>query len=86
MVEKREYVKRLGVFLHQNGTTMSITELADHLKRNHFKTDSGADYEGGRGTYGFISTTYDWLVAQGQQAEADSVAKAFTKPDGSYAY
>jgi hypothetical protein len=85
-MDKREYIKRLAVFLNENGTTMAATELAEHLNRNNFKTGYGTDYEGGRGTYRLVSTTYDWLVSQGQQTEADCVAKAFPQPDGTYAF
>ncbi|GAB3557799.1 hypothetical protein GCM10027577_47550 [Spirosoma fluminis] len=65
---------------------MSVVELADHLNRNQFKTGYGTDYEGGRGSYRLVSTTYDWLVAAGRQEEANYVAAAFPKSDGDYAY
>jgi hypothetical protein len=85
-MDKKEYIKRLATFLHDNGTTMAVNELAEHLNRNKFKTGYGTKYEGGRGTYTLIHATYDWLVSIGQQTEADNVAKAFPKPDGSYAF
>jgi len=72
--------------LGNNGTTMATNELAEHLKRNKFKTSYGTEYEGGRGTYTLIHATYDWLVANGQQSEADYVANAYPKPDGNYAF
>jgi len=85
-MDKKEYIRRLATFLHDNGTTMAVTELAEHLNRNNFKTGYGAEYEGGRGTYTLIRATYDWLVSIGRQAEADNVANAFPKPDGNYAF
>jgi len=85
-MDKKEYIKRLATFLCENGTTMAANELAEHLNRNKFKTSYGTEYEGGRGTYTLIHATYDWLVTNGKQIEADSVASAFTKPDGSYAF
>lgn len=85
-MDKKEYIKRLATFLHDNGTTMAANELAEHLNRNNFKTGYGTEYEGGRGTYTLIHATYDWLVASGQQTEADNVAEAFPKPDGNYAF
>lgn len=85
-MDKKEYIKRLATFLNDNGTTMAANELAEHLNRNKFKTSYGTEYEGGRGTYTLIHATYDWLVANGQQTEADNVAKAFPKPDGKYAF
>lgn len=83
---KKEYIKKLAIFLNENGTTMAANELAEHLNRNNFKTDYGTEYEGGRGTYTLIHATYDWLVSIGQQNEADKVAKSFPKPDGNYAF
>ncbi len=85
-MDKKEYIKRLATFLNDNGTIMAANELAEHLNRNNFKTSYGTEYEGGRGTYTLIHATYDWLVANGQQTEADNVAKAFPKPNGNYAF
>lgn len=85
-MDKKEYIKRLAIFLHDNGTIMAANELAEHLNRNNFKTSYGTEYEGGRGTYTLIHATYDWLVSIGQKSEADKVAQAFPKPDGNYAF
>lgn len=85
-MDKKEYIRRLGNFLSTNGTTMAINELADHLNRNNFKTSYGTEYEGGRGTYTLIHATYDWLVSIGKQDEANSIAGAFTRSNGEYAY
>lgn len=57
-MDKKEYIRRLATFLHDNGTTMAVTELAEHLNRNNFKTGYGSEYEGGRGTYTLIHATY----------------------------
>lgn len=84
-MDKKEYIRRLAKFLHNNGTTMAANELAEHLNRNNFKTSYETEYEGGRGTYTLIHATYDWLVSIGQKPEADHVAQAFPKPDGNYA-
>jgi hypothetical protein len=85
-MDKKEYIRRLAIFLHDNETTMAVTEPAEHLNRNNFKTGYGTEYEGGRGTYTLIHATYDWLVSNGQQDDADKVAKAFPKSDGNYAF
>lgn len=85
-MDKKEYIKRLAAFLNENGTTMAVNELAEHLNRNNFKTGYGTEYEGGRGTYKLISATYNLLIANGQQMEAENVAKAFPKPNGNYAF
>jgi hypothetical protein len=80
------YVRRLANFLRSNGTIMAATELAEHLNRNGFKTTTGSEYEGGRGTYTLIHATYDWLVSIKAPDDAENVAKAFSKPNGDYAY
>ena len=85
-MDKREYISRLAKTLAENGTRMSGKELAQHLNRNGFKTSYGAEYSGGRGTYRLLSSTYKWLVQNNRQKDADNVATAFPKPDGTYAY
>ena len=65
---------------------MAVNELAIHLNRNNFKTNSGEEYEGSRGTYTLVHATYDWLISIDKQDDADKVAQSFTKSDGSYAF
>ena len=66
---------------------MSGDELATHLNRNHFFTGSGTEYQGGRGTYRLITTTWRWLNDDlSLPNEAEKVATAFVKQDGTYAY
>lgn len=87
MNEKRAYIWRLATFLHTNGMVMSAEELADHLNRNDFLTDYGSEYQGGRGTYTLIRSTWRWLHDDlAMPVEAEHVALAFVKPDGGYAY
>jgi len=86
MLEKKEYVRRLAKFLVENQTTMTGRNLADHLNWNEFKTSYDTEYAGGRGTYKLINATYDWLVSIEFQNDADCVALAFKKPDGTFAY
>jgi hypothetical protein len=86
MNAKKFYVWKLADFLERNGMRMSGEELAEHLNRNKFLTSYGETYEGGRGTYKLIRETWSWLNEIGLPDEAEKVAKAFVKPDGSYAY
>ena len=87
MNEKRAYIWRLAVFLHTSGMVMSGEELAEHLNRNNFLTGYGSEYQGGRGTYTLIRSTWRWLNDDLQMPnEAEHVARAFVKPDGGYAY
>jgi hypothetical protein len=85
-MNKKEYIGHLANVLVSNNTTMTGENIAHHLNEIGFKTSYGTEYEGGRGTYKLISDTYDWFVAKGKQADADNIAHAFTKPDGTYAY
>ena len=87
MNEKKVYVWQLASFLSDHGMIMSGEELAEHLNRNEFLTSYGTEYQGGRGTYRLISETWKWVNNElGLSDEAGKVAKAFVKPDGSYAY
>ncbi len=87
MNEKKVYIWRLASFLSMNDMTMSGEELADHLNRNEFLTSYGTEYQGGRGTYKLIRETYYWLHdTLTLPNEANHVASAFVKPDGTHAY
>lgn len=85
-MNNKEYVRRLGGFLVDNGMTMDVPNLAEHLNWNNLKTGYGTEYSGKRGTYTLIHATYDWLVSIGEQVDADKVAQAFRKPDNTFAY
>ncbi len=87
MNEKKLYIWKLADFLSRHEMRMSGEELADHLNRNKFLTNYGTEYQGGRGTYTLIRETWNWLQHDLQLTEeAEKVAEAFVKPDGSYAY
>jgi hypothetical protein len=87
MNEKRTYIWKLATFLSNNDKVMSGEELADHLNRNEFLTEYGSEYKGTRGTYTLIRETWRWLNDELElPEEAEHVAKAFVKPDGTYAY
>ena len=87
MNEKKRYIWKLGVFLHSNKMVMSGEELADHLNRNDFLTSYGTEYQGGRGTYKLIKETWRWVYDDlDLQDDANKIAEAFVKPDGSFAY
>ncbi len=86
MDAKKEYISKLANHLVDNGKIMSGPEFADHLNRNGFQTSYGTDYEGKRGTYTLISATYKELTDLGRISDAENVAKAFVKEDGTPAY
>lgn len=88
MSRKKLYIWRLAQFLSINEKKMSVSELADHLNRNGFRTSYGEQYAGERGTLRLISMTYRWIDAELGLGgdEATPIAVAFVKRDGSYAY
>ena len=87
MNRKKLYIWCLAAFLADQDMTMSGDELAEHLNRNDFLTGYGTQYEGKRGIYTLIRETWKWVKEDlALDAEADKVARAFVKPDGSYAY
>jgi hypothetical protein len=87
MEKKKYYIAQLASFLVSHKMKMSGEELAEHLNRNNFLTSYGTEYQGGRGTYKLIKETYHWLESElNLSEEAQNVAKAYVKPDGSYAY
>ena len=85
MKENKEYVRKLANSLI-SGKTMYVEELRNKLNENEFFTTRGTEYKKGRGIYKLISATFHWLEAQNLLGEAQKVAKAFVKPNGSYAY
>lgn len=87
MIAKKVYLWQLADFLFLHHMMMSAEELATHLNRNKFHTQYGTEYEGGRGTYTLIRETWNWLHDElDLPNEAEKVAKAYVKPDGTYAY
>jgi len=85
-MDNKQYVLEVATVLSRAGATLPASELAAIMNTFGRTTTYGTTYAGLRGTYTLIHATYDWLVAKGRQPDADIVAVAFTKPDGSYAY
>jgi hypothetical protein len=85
-MDNKQYVLEVATVLHKANATLPAKELADIMNKFNHTTTYGAKYAGTRGTYTLIHATYDWLTKQGKINEAEIIAKAFTKPDGSYAY
>ena len=85
-MDNKQYVLEVATVLNKAKTTLPAKDLADILNMFGHTTTYGAAYAGARGTYTLIHATYDWLDGLGKSKEAEIVAKAFTKPDGTYAY
>ena len=85
MNRKKLYIWRLARFLRQYNMTMSGEELADHLNRNGFLTEYGEEYQGKRGTYRLVGSTWEWVNNElGLEEEARFIAEAIVLPDGTH--
>ena len=85
-MEKFDYIRFTAKLLCEKGTTMVADDLAEELNKRNYTTDRGDEFVGGIGIYKLISSTYHRLTDNGEHDDADEVARAFTKPDGNYAY
>jgi hypothetical protein len=85
-MDKKEYIAKVADMLVATNTTMTGETLATLLNWNDFRTGYDKEYSGTRGTYTLIHATYNWLADSGRQPDADKVALAFKKPNGTYAY
>jgi hypothetical protein len=87
MESKKQFIWDVAKGLSRRNKTMSGKELADILNRNKLLTEYGRKYSGGRGTYTLINVTWRWLNNELKLPdEAEKIALAFVKPDGTYAY
>lgn len=85
-MDKYEFIRQLANFLVSTSTSMNVKDLAGLLNWNGYQTNYGTPFQGARGTYTLVHATYDWLDSIGQPGDADNVAAAYRKPDGTYAY
>lgn len=86
-MNKKEFIKNLALDLRSKGEKMKAPDLCDELNNKIYTTDSGNPFDReGRGIYKLLSGTYKTLKDQGKNNEAEAVAEAFTKPDGTYAF
>lgn len=81
---KREYIRNLAMVYR--GGTLHIPALAGLLNEAGYRTDAGLSYQGLRGTYTLVRSTWKHLRDQGLDDEADNVAQVFVRPDGRHAW
>lgn len=87
LTRNRQFVSELANALFKEGKKITAKELADKLNSAGHMTGYGTAFNGGRGTYMLIRGVYHWLdKVIDSHEEATAVARAFTKPDGRYAY
>jgi hypothetical protein len=85
-MNNKKYIHEIAVVARQANIKIQVADVAAAMNHLGYTTSDGNEYKGQRGSYTLIHATYDWLVAQGKQADADMVAMTYIKPDGSYAY
>ena len=87
MIQKFNFIFQLAQVCHQNGTTMTVPDLASALNQHNHRTSYGSQFVvDARGIYKVVSAAYKWFYDAGMVAEAEMIAEAFVKPDGMYAY
>lgn len=85
-MNNKKYIHEVAIAARQSGITIQVAHIVAAMNHLGYTTSYATEYKGGRGSYTLIHATYDWLVAQGKQDDADMVAMTYVKPDGSYAY
>ena len=87
MQKKTDFLAALAANLRKSGRVLDGASLCVTLTHARHHSEWGGRYvPGGRGVYRLVHCAYYRLVAAGRQREADLVAEAFVKADGSYAY
>lgn len=82
---KYQAVSAIASELRKCNKSIPAEALAWLLNELGHRTNYGATYEGGRGTYRLIKASYQRYEVTAPIV-ANDIAEAFTLPDGSYAY
>ncbi|MGZ3814083.1 MAG: hypothetical protein ACXVB0_23695 [Mucilaginibacter sp.] len=82
MEAKKEFVTNLANQLVMSKSKMYGQDLVNELNLNGHLTSYKTIYKGGRGVYRLIDETYNNLVTESRQPEADNVANAFVDANG----
>lgn len=88
LLPKWKFIRNLANELVKNKTTMSAKELACVLNAMGYTSTYGDSYDpNGRGIYKVIISAYYRARGDGDTChDYDAIAKAFTKPNGEYAW
>ena len=86
MIERDNFVASLAGFLRTKRIKMPISLLVELLNANNYKNNAGTSYQGGRGTYYYISSLCSRLIKEGREKEAENVSLAFTNERGEYSW
>lgn len=83
----REAVAFIATELRKQDAKMTVRMLCQILNQLGFSTTYGTEYKGGRGSYKMVSGAWHYYHnVLKKQDVAESIAQAFTKPNGDYAY
>lgn len=85
-MDKFEFIEHIAEILFKRDMRMSISDLADLLNQEGYKTDYDTEYEGTRGTFRFVSAAYARMKAEHGEYFANELAKCFVNDKGEYAY
>jgi hypothetical protein len=85
MPTKYDEVSRIANSHILLGTTMPAKDLASALNKLGYRANRNTPYKAGRGIYKLISATYHRFEPL-SLTQARNIARAFTRPDGTYAY
>ncbi len=86
MTRAMQLVRDVAEFCDRHGFRLPTQTLAAILNAAGVRTSYGTPYKGRRGTYRLVKATHRRLERAGRTAEASMVARAFTRPNGAYAY
>lgn len=86
MNDSQKLVATLAASLMATGETLSCRQLAADLNSEGMLTTYGTPYEGGRGTYKLLATTYAACERRGDHHAARAVAMAFVNARGRHAW
>jgi hypothetical protein len=84
MDSKKSFILNFAISL--SGGTITVADLAAILNANGFRTSYGALYQGMRGTYTLLHSTYKAVKKFSGPAQAALIADSFTKPNGKFAW
>ena len=83
---KKSHIYNLALLLSRSKSTMTVPDLAANLNANGFTTSYGTPYQGARGTYTLLHSTYEVVERVLGKTQAGIIANSFTKPDGEFAW
>ena len=82
----REAIKCIAIELSKQNSQMTARRLFTMLNQYGYRTSYGTEYACGRGSYRAVSCAYKYYEHKGDEQVCEAIARAFTKPDGTYAY